>query len=90
MDDSSDPMDPKQILIFTKPSDIAAAKTKIKEFFAGNIRITKEENGQLEIALSSLIKKQMEEQSVGKSIEVIRNRIDEFGVTEPEILAQGI
>ncbi len=87
--DESDPMDPKQILIFTKASDIAAAKTKIKEFFAGNIRITKEENGQLEIALSSLIKKQMEEQSVGKSIEVIRNRIDEFGVTEPEILAQG-
>jgi protein-export membrane protein SecD len=35
------------------------------------------------------LKKQIEEQSVGKSIEVIRNRIDEFGVTEPEILAQG-
>ena len=87
--DLSDAMDPKQVLIFTKPADIEAAKKKIKEFFAGNIRITKEENGKLEIALASIIKKQMEEQSVGKSIEVIRNRIDEFGVTEPEILAQG-
>lgn len=87
--DESDLMDPKQALIFQKPADITAAKAKIKEFFAGNIRLTNEANGKLEIALSSIIKKQMEEQSVGKSIEVIRNRIDEFGVTEPEILAQG-
>jgi protein-export membrane protein SecD len=87
--DDSDGMDPKQVLVFAKPSDVVAAKAKIKEFFAGNIRITKEESGKLEIALASVIKKQMEEQSVGKSIEVIRNRIDEFGVTEPEILAQG-
>lgn len=87
--DESDPTDPKQAILFTKTTDIATAKTKIKEFFAGNIRITKEETGKLEIALSSILKKQIEEQSVGKSIEVIRNRIDEFGVTEPEILAQG-
>ncbi len=87
--DESDGTDPKQTLIFNKVTDVAAAKAKIKEFFAGNIRITKEDGAKLEIALSSIIKKQMEEQSVGKSIEVIRNRIDEFGVTEPEILAQG-
>ncbi|MBP9682246.1 MAG: protein translocase subunit SecD [Bacteriovorax sp.] len=87
--DLSDPMDPKLSMTFSKASDIEAAKKKIKEFYAGNIRITKEENGKIEMALASLVKKQIEEQSVGKSIEVIRNRIDEFGVTEPEILAQG-
>lgn len=87
--DESDPMDPKQAILFTKTTDVGTAKEKIKEYFAGNIRITKEETGKLEIALSSILKKQIEEQSVGKSIEVIRNRIDEFGVTEPEILAQG-
>ncbi len=87
--DDSDPMDPKIALTLTKSSDMEAAKKKIKEFFAGNVRITKDEGDKLEIALASLIKKQIEEQSVGKSIEVIRNRIDEFGVTEPEILAQG-
>lgn len=87
--DESDQMDPKISLMFTKSTDIEPAKKKIKEFFVGNVRITKEESTRLEIALSSLIKQQIEEQSVGKSIEVIRNRIDEFGVTEPEIIAQG-
>lgn len=87
--DESDPMDPKIGLTLGKASDNEAAKKKIKEFFAGNVRITKDEGQKIEIALAALIKKQIEEQSVGKSIEVIRNRIDEFGVTEPEILAQG-
>ncbi len=87
--DESDPMDPKIGLTLGKASDNEAAKKKIKEFFAGNVRITKDEGERIEIALATLIKKQIEEQSVGKSIEVIRNRIDEFGVTEPEILAQG-
>ncbi|MDO9183079.1 MAG: hypothetical protein Q7U04_11755, partial [Bacteriovorax sp.] len=87
--DETDQMDPKQVLVFTKASDIEAAKKKIKEFYVGNVRITKEDGNKLEIALATIIKKQIEEQSVGKSIEVIRNRIDEFGVTEPEILAQG-
>ncbi len=87
--DDSDLLDPKQVIVLNKSTDMEAAKKKIKEFYAGNIRITKEEGSNLEIALSALIKQQIEEQSVGKSIEVIRNRIDEFGVTEPEILAQG-
>lgn len=87
--DESDPLDPKQAIIFAKASDVEAGKKKIKEFYAGNVRITKEEGVKLEIAMASIIKKQIEEQSVGKSIEVIRNRIDEFGVTEPEIIAQG-
>lgn len=87
--DESDAMDPKQIISFATAADAEAAKKKIKEFYVGVIRITKEEGTRLEIALSGTIKQQIEEQSVGKSIEVIRNRIDEFGVTEPEIVAQG-
>jgi preprotein translocase subunit SecD len=87
--DLTDPMDPKLSFALPKAQDAATAKQKIKDFFQGNIRITSEEGNKLQIGLSSILKKQIEEQSVGKSIEVIRNRIDEFGVTEPEILAQG-
>jgi len=87
--DETDALDPKISLTLAKATDNEAAKAKIKEFYQGNVRITKDEGEKIEIALSTLIKKQIEEQSVGKSIEVIRNRIDEFGVTEPEILAQG-
>lgn len=87
--DLTDPLDPKQTFILSKVTDAEMAKRKIKEFFAGNVRITKEEGEKIQIGISSTLKKTIEEQSVGKSIEVIRNRIDEFGVTEPEILAQG-
>lgn len=87
--DESDPLDPKQMLVLEKATDAEAVKARIKEYYQGLVRITKEDGANLEIAISSQIKKQIEEQSVGKSIEVIRNRIDEFGVTEPEILSQG-
>ena len=63
-------------------------KEKIKEFFPSILRLTKENGGEIEYAISRVIKTQIEN-SVGKSIEVIRNRIDEFGVTEPEIVSQG-
>ncbi len=87
--DVSDPMDPKQSFALAKSSDAEAAKKKIKEYFGSTIRITMEEGEKFQVALASPIKAQIEDQSVGKSIEVIRNRIDEFGVTEPEITAQG-
>lgn len=87
--DTSDVNDPKITLTLAKATDMEASKKKIKEFFSGMVRITKEEGALLQIAMASTVKKQIEEQSVGKSIEVIRNRIDEFGVTEPEIIAQG-
>jgi preprotein translocase subunit SecD len=87
--DLNDPMDPRQMLILNKASDMTVAKAKLKEIFGNTIRITNEEADKLQIAIASNIKSDIETQSVGKSIEVIRNRIDEFGVTEPEITAQG-
>ncbi|MBC7713970.1 MAG: protein translocase subunit SecD [Rhizobacter sp.] len=87
--DASDAQDPKQSMTLLKASDMEAAKKKIKEVFGNTIRITQEEGARLQIGLAHAVKTSIEEQSVGKSIEVIRNRIDEFGVTEPEIIAQG-
>ena len=87
--DDSDLNDPKQSFTLNKVTDIDAAKKKIKEMFGNTVRITAEEGARLQIGLAHSVKTSIEEQSVGKSIEVIRNRIDEFGVTEPEIIAQG-
>ncbi|NOT78046.1 MAG: protein translocase subunit SecD [Bacteriovoracaceae bacterium] len=87
--DATDVNDPKQMLTFEKLSDVEVAKKKLKEFFGNNIRITSEDKQNIQIALATIVKNDIETQSVGKSIEVIRNRIDEFGVTEPEITAQG-
>lgn len=88
--DDSDVNDPKQSFTLSKASDMEAAKKKIKEMFGNTIRITQEDGARLQIGLAHSVKTSIEEQSVGKSIEVIRNRIDEFGVTEPEIIAQGV
>lgn len=88
--DASDINDPKQSFTLNKASDMDAAKKKIKEMFGNTIRITQEDGARLQIGLAHSVKTSIEEQSVGKSIEVIRNRIDEFGVTEPEIIAQGV
>lgn len=88
--DDSDVNDPKQSFTLGKVSDMDAAKKKIKEMFGNTIRITGEDGARLQIGLAHSVKTSIEEQSVGKSIEVIRNRIDEFGVTEPEIIAQGV
>jgi len=87
--DASDVNDPKQTLTFNKMSDKETGKAEIKKTFGNSIRFTQDEGDKIQIALASTVKTNIEEQSVGKSIEVIRNRIDEFGVTEPEIIAQG-
>ena len=85
----SDIDDPKHSIIITNPADITRAKDKIQEFFSFPLRLTAENGADLEYALGKEFKADIEDNAVKKSIEVIRNRIDEFGVTEPEIVSQG-
>ncbi len=87
--DAADVLDPKQELVLASEGDLNKAKAKIKEMFPGLVRLTSESKNTLQYALSESSRKRIEEQSLTKSIEVIRNRIDEFGVTEPEITSQG-
>lgn len=87
--DSSDPRDPKHSILLAKETDRDAAKSKLKEFFGYPIRLTKDEGTTLQYGLGRDFTREIEETALSKSIEVIRNRIDEFGVTEPEIVSQG-
>lgn len=87
--DAKDVRDPKHSIVITKPDQMAAAKAKIREYFTYPLRITKEEGTTLTYGLGRDFVKEIEETALSKSIEVIRNRIDEFGVTEPEIVSQG-
>jgi protein-export membrane protein SecD len=88
--DVSDELDPKQKIILGAGADKEKAKAKIKEWFGSLLRLTGEQGQELQYALNGPLKTEIETNSVTKSIEVIRNRIDEFGVTEPEILSQGV
>lgn len=87
--DSTQALDPKHSIVLEKIEDVTKAKDKIRSQFSGTIRLTGESGTTLTYGLANAIRSQIEEQAVGKSIEVIRNRIDEFGVAEPEILSQG-
>jgi protein-export membrane protein SecD len=85
----TNPLDPQHSVTISNPTQMDAAVAKVKEFFPGFLRITGSTGNVLQIALTETTKNDIEKQSVSKSIEVIRNRIDEFGVTEPEIISQG-
>ena len=81
--------DPKHTLDLKDVSQVEEAKEVIKKFFRYPLRLTSENSGELELGLGREFKLEIETNSVKKSIEVIRNRIDEFGVTEPEIVSLG-
>lgn len=87
--DDSNPADPQHTIILSNASEEGKARDKIHQAFPGLVRLTDQKDGTLTYALSEVARTKIEEQSVNKSIEVIRNRIDEFGVTEPEITSQG-
>lgn len=87
--DETDITDPMASIIVSNPSQVEEAKAKIKKYYPGILRLTHEDGAKLSYGLTDYTKNQIEEQSVTKSIEVVRNRIDEFGVTEPEIVSQG-
>lgn len=85
----ADPSDPRHTFTVANKSDVQRAKEYIKEFYSYPLRLTNEDGTKLEYALGREFKNEIETNSVKKSIEVIRNRIDEFGVTEPEIVSLG-
>ncbi len=85
----ADVKDPKHSIILTNPADTVKAKELISKYFGNTLRLTGDDKGVLTYGLGRDLIKEVEDTALSKSIEVIRNRIDEFGVTEPEIVSQG-
>ncbi|MBT3585511.1 MAG: hypothetical protein HN509_11440, partial [Halobacteriovoraceae bacterium] len=81
--------DPRTEILLQSETDLEKAKEKVRSFFGSYLRLTNEGGNKIQYGLSKVNKTEIETQAVSKSIEVIRNRIDEFGVTEPEIISQG-
>ncbi|WP_297056878.1 protein translocase subunit SecD [Thermosulfurimonas sp.] len=78
-------------LVFQKATDLARAKTLIDRDYP-EIKIVRETSGQypsLLLALSEERVRFIRDHAVEQSLEVIRNRVDQFGVTEPVIVRQG-
>ena len=58
-----------------------------KEFWT--LRLAGESKGHFELGLSHDYRTEVRDRTLNQSIEVIRNRIDSFGVSEPSIASQG-
>lgn len=69
----------------------AQAKDDVRKFVKRDetLRITEDSGNRYEFGISKLYKDNIREKTINQSIEVIRNRIDEFGVSEPVITSQG-
>jgi len=70
-------------------SQISQAVQKVKDQYGNLFQVLDSSGGQLELAYSQLQEENASNEIIDQSIEVIRNRIDEFGVSEPVITAQG-
>ncbi|MBI3534929.1 MAG: protein translocase subunit SecD [Deltaproteobacteria bacterium] len=83
------PVDDPRILLEFDPAQRDAVYKIIKKEFT-ILRLADDQAGKLELGLTREQRNDIRERTVNQSIQVIRNRIDEFGVTEPAIASQGL
>jgi SecD/SecF fusion protein len=78
--------------LLPNPDHLPEVRKIIQEEFPNLILVSstpKAEGVQVELALKEKEIKSITENAVSQSLEIIRNRIDQFGVTEPVIIRQG-
>ena len=73
-----------------KPEQLEQTEEWIKKSsFSNSLQILKAQAGEIKLAYYESRVRDIKESAIQQSIEVIRSRIDEFGVSEPVINAQG-
>jgi preprotein translocase subunit SecD len=82
------PADDPRISFKVLPQQKKDAQALLAKEFP-NLRITDDKADSYELGLSNDFRNDVREKTLNQSIEVIRNRIDEFGVSEPQISSQG-
>jgi preprotein translocase subunit SecD len=79
--------DPHLVVEFDATKRDALYELVKKEFYS--LRLVGDQPGKFELGLAREVRADIREKTINQSIEVIRNRIDEFGVAEPSIVSQG-
>lgn len=81
----------KSELLITAPSPSEAEKANkfFEDMYGSVLQVLQVEGSELTVAYYEARVLEYKKQVVDQAIEVIRNRIDEFGVSEPSISAQG-
>ncbi len=76
-------------LIFGSVNDIKGASDFLEKEYGTTLQIINTVGNKLTVRYLNTYLKQLREDTLNQAIETIRNRIDEFGVSEPSITAQG-
>lgn len=82
------PSDDPRVAFKINPSQKKDVQDLLSKEFP-NLRLTEDKNDSYELGLANDFRNDAREKTLNQSIEVIRNRIDEFGVSEPQISSQG-
>ncbi len=78
------------ILIKVKDAeDKKKALNEIQENFGATLQVVRDSGNEMEVRYYDAVMEAYRSQVINQAIEVIRNRVDEFGVAEPVIAAQG-
>ncbi len=84
------PKDQDDIFIeLSNPAQVSEAQAHLKDMHATTLQIISTAGAVIEVRYFDAVVQQYKEQIIGQAIEVIRNRVDQFGVAEPVIAAQG-
>lgn len=81
--------DDPRVAVEFEPAQRDSLYAAVKKDF-WTLRLADEKSGRFELGLSREFRTEVRERTINQSIEVVRNRIDEFGVTEPSITSQGV
>lgn len=71
----------------------AGAKAEVEKIIKDNyisLLILNSTDTSMDLAMTNVFRAEVRSRTLSQSIQVVRNRIDEFGVTEPNIVSQGI
>jgi len=71
------------------PADKAKVLEHLKDKEGTVLQVVREDGDEVEVRYFDALMEQYRNQVISQAIEVIRNRVDEFGVAEPVIAAQG-
>jgi preprotein translocase subunit SecD len=82
------PSDDPRIFFKFPAAQVKDVKDLMAKEFA-NLRLTEDKAETMEFGLANDYRNDIRDKTLNQSIEVIRNRIDEFGVSEPQISSQG-
>jgi len=82
--------DKSAVIISVKnEADRGAVTTHINEAYSTTLQVISNSGTNVEVRYFDAVLTEYSQQVIGQAIEVIRNRVDEFGVAEPVIAAQG-